>query len=69
MVVDLSETNPSGWSEDISPDFSSNNLATDAVIYELHVRDASIDPHSGIKGKGKFTGLSGNWHPYLRQSV
>lgn len=58
MVVDLSETNPSGWSEDVSPDFSSNNLATDAVIYELHVRDASIDPHSGIKGKGKFTGLS-----------
>jgi pullulanase len=57
MVVDLNETNPDGWQEDKSPSFSTNNLATDAVIYELHVRDASIAKNSGIQHKGKFLGL------------
>ncbi len=55
MVVDLHETNPEGWSNDKSPAF---NHATDAIIYELHVRDASIDSNSGIKQKGKFLGLT-----------
>lgn len=32
--------------------------ATDAIVYELHVRDASIHPSSGIKNKGKFLGLT-----------
>ena len=33
---------------------------TDAVIYELHVRDLSVDPSSGIpaKNKGKFLALT-----------
>ncbi len=31
---------------------------TDAVIYELSVRDMSIHPGSGIKHKGKFLGLA-----------
>jgi pullulanase len=30
----------------------------DAMIYELHVRDFSIDPESGILTKGKFLGLA-----------
>ena len=58
MVVDLSETNPAGWSHDKSPAFSKTNAATDAVIYELHIRDASIDESSGIEHKGKFLGLA-----------
>ena len=58
MVVDLNETNPAGWESDKSPSFSKNNLATDAVIYELHVRDASIHESSGILHKGKFLGLA-----------
>ena len=58
MVVDLKETNPAGWTADKSPAFSSGNKATDAVIYELHIRDASIDENSGIKNKGKFLGLT-----------
>jgi len=57
-VVDLKETNPAGWAKDQSPRFSDKNLQTDAVIYELHVRDASIHPNSGIKNKGKFLGLA-----------
>ncbi|MCX8210416.1 MAG: type I pullulanase [Lewinella sp.] len=55
QVVNLAETNPEGWEADTKPPFTA---PTDAVIYELHVRDASIDPRSGIINKGKFLGLS-----------
>ncbi len=55
VVIDLKETNPVGWVNDKSPAFKN---PTDAVIYELHVRDASISPTSGIKNKGKFLGLT-----------
>jgi pullulanase len=55
MVVDLSSTDPKGWKKDKSPKFIK---ATDAVIYELHIRDISVDPNSGIKNKGKFLGLT-----------
>jgi pullulanase len=55
MVVDLKSTDPKGWKKDKSPKFKK---ATDAVIYELHIRDISVDPNSGIKNKGKFLGLT-----------
>ena len=55
MVIDLSETNPGGWYADRHPLLKNK---TDAVIYELHVRDASIAANSGIKNKGKFIGLA-----------
>ena len=58
MVVDLKETNPAGWAKDKSPSFSATNKPTDAVLYELHIRDASIAANSGIKHKGKYTGLA-----------
>lgn len=58
QVVDLNETNPAGWALDTSPNFSTSNKQTDAIIYELHVRDASIHESSGIKNKGKFLGLA-----------
>lgn len=54
VVVDLSETNPSGWANEKSPEFKN---PTDAIIYELHVRDVSSNKNSGIKNKGKFLGL------------
>ena len=55
QVVDLTETNPKGWETDKSPEFRQK---TDAIIYELHVRDASIADNSGIKKKGKYVGLA-----------
>lgn len=55
MIADLNETNPPGWDTDQSPTFKN---PTDAVIYELHVRDASISAGSGIQHKGKFLGLT-----------
>ena len=58
MVIDLKSTNPPGWEQDKSPAFSTTNAATDAIIYELHVRDASIHASSGIVHKGLFTGLA-----------
>lgn len=55
MVVDLTKTNPTGWEKDKSPSFQQK---TDAIIYELHVRDASMHTNSGIQHKGKFLGLT-----------
>lgn len=54
-VIDLKETNPLNWDKDRSPILKN---PVDAVIYELHVRDASIHESSGIKHKGKFLGLT-----------
>ena len=58
MVVKLEETNPAGWEKEISPSFSKTNDPTDAVIYELHIRDATIAENSGVNYKGKFLGLA-----------
>lgn len=56
-IIDFSETNPDGWAEDKGPEL--NNI-TDAVIYEMHHRDFSVDPSSGIVNKGKFLALTEN---------
>ncbi|MFN6375434.1 MAG: type I pullulanase [Chitinophagia bacterium] len=66
VVVDLKETNPFGWEADRSPAFSKRkNLKTgigglpvDAIIYEAHVRDLTIDESSGVQYRGKFRGLT-----------
>jgi pullulanase len=55
MVIDFKETNPASWEKDKSPVFKNK---TDAILYELHVRDASISKNSGIKNKGKYLGLT-----------
>ena len=51
VIVRLEQTHPKGWSEDIRPELTSS---VDAVLYELHVRDFSIHPSSGITNKGKY---------------
>ena len=55
MVVDLVSTDPKKWSLDKKP--VQKNF-TDIIIYELHVRDLSVSPNSGIEHKGKFLGLT-----------
>lgn len=55
MIASLAQTNPVNWALDKSPAFKNK---TDAVLYELHVRDASIHSSSGIRNKGKFIGLT-----------
>lgn len=54
-IVDMDDTNPEGWSSDKRPLTQSPN---DLVIYELHHRDFSISPSSGIAHKGKFLALT-----------
>lgn len=55
MVLDLASTNPEGWEYDTDP--HAGNAVTDAVIYELHIRDMSAHRSSGIRQKGKFLGI------------
>jgi pullulanase len=54
VVVDLSKSDPAGFTSEQKPAFSGKT--TDASIYELHVRDLSIDPSSGISAanRGKY---------------
>ena len=54
-IIDLADTNPDGWADDKRPALAS---PTDLIIYEMHHRDFSIDPSSGIKNGGKFLALT-----------
>ena len=54
-IVDLYDTDPSGWDKDVRPALKS---PADLVVYELHVRDFSISPTSGLKYKGKYLALT-----------
>ncbi len=56
MVIDLESTNPEGWEDDVDP--NAGKSFNDAIIYELHLRDLSIDESSGIVHKGKYLGLT-----------
>ncbi|MDB5025123.1 MAG: pulA [Mucilaginibacter sp.] len=55
MVVDLRSTDPGNWAMDKKPALKN---FTDMIIYELHIRDLSISPNSGIQHKGQFLGLT-----------
>lgn len=55
LILDLDATDPEGFEADVRPEFVN---ATDAVIYELHIRDLSSDTSSGIENTGKFLGLT-----------
>ena len=53
MIVDLRDTDPEGWSDD---SFERVGDYTDAVIWEVNVRDFSADASSGVSeaNRGKF---------------
>ena len=58
MVLDMTSTNPAGWDKDISP--NQGMTYTDAIIYEMHVREMTIESTSGVKAewRGKFLGMT-----------
>lgn len=56
MILDLSSTEPAGWDSDLGP--HRGKPLTDAVIYEVHIRDHSMDPSSGIHCKGRYEGMT-----------
>ena len=51
LIFNPEQTNPDNWDKDQR---IKCQQATDAIIYELHVRDFSVSPSSGIKNKGKY---------------
>ncbi len=54
-IIDFAGTNPEGWEADHGPRVEN---FTDVVLYEMHHRDFSIHPSSGIAHKGKFLALT-----------
>lgn len=51
MIVDFQSINPKGWNNHLIP---KPIKSTQSIIYEMHIRDFSIDRDSGIKNKGKY---------------
>ena len=64
VVGTPSQADPPDWAQDVPPAFRIDGVKdapqrpVDAVVYELHLRDASVHPSSGIAMKGRFLGLS-----------
>jgi len=55
LIVDLDATDPAGF-DDYQP--SGPESPTDAIIYEMHVRDFTIAANSGVEHHGKYLGLT-----------
>ena len=53
-IIDLKDTNPSGWDTHTIPYHKRN---CDAIIYEVHIKDFTIDQTSGVKNRGKYLGF------------
>ena len=70
VVVDLTKTNPEKWTPGASSKPAFSGKSVDAVIYETHVRDLSIDAYSGIPvaHKGKFLAFT-DWGTTTTQLV
>lgn len=63
MVTDLDSTDPTSWSGD---SYVTCNSITDAVIYETHVRDFTVNSVDG-EAKGTFLGVGSYGASYLPQ--
>lgn len=55
MIYNPQKTNPENWNNDKGPELQN---FTDAIIYEIHVRDFSVAENSGIRNKGKYLGFT-----------
>lgn len=66
MVVDLDSTDPEGWSDDKHVTFKTK---TEAAVWELHVRDFSADPDSGVstKNQGNYLAFTEGGTTYKKQ--
>src|SRR3712207_2652597 len=54
-IIDFKKTNPFNWNKD---SFQICNNYTDAILYEINIRDISANETSGIHNKKKFLGLT-----------
>lgn len=57
-IIDLKETDPVGWDEHFRP----NIKRSEAIIYEMHIKDFTYSKNSGAENRGKYLGVveSGN---------
>ena len=71
MVVNFAKLNQtiSGWASDKRPEYG--NSTTDASVYEIHVRDMTINPNSNVSAanRGKFLGLAEKNTSYTKDGV
>ncbi|MDE6552156.1 MAG: type I pullulanase, partial [Muribaculaceae bacterium] len=54
-IIDFAKTDPEGWTADKGPKVDN---FSDVIVYEMHHRDYSMSPTSGIANKGKFLALT-----------
>ena len=54
-IIDLKDTDPKGWHSHKIP--KANNF-TDAIIYEVHVKDFTGSITSGVEHRGKYLGFA-----------
>ena len=71
MIVNFNKVNSeiAGWNTDTRPNFG--NASVDGSIYEMHVRDMTINPNSGVteQNRGKFLGLTEKNKSYTEKGV
>jgi len=51
LIVDFASIDPSGWESHEAP---APLKPTEAIIYEMHIRDFSVDVNSGMVHRGKY---------------
>lgn len=56
MIIDLDSTDPDGWENDRNP--HAGEKINDAIIYEGHIRDLTINSEANVVSKGKYLGLA-----------
>ena len=69
MILDMDSTDPAGWNQDVSPNQGMNY--TDAIIYEMHLREMTIDASSGVKSdwRGTYLGMTQTGTSYMGRAT
>jgi len=69
MVLNMASTNPVGWDSDVSP--NQGMSYTDAIIYEMHIREYTVHSTSGVKEawRGKYLGMTQQGTSYQGHST
>lgn len=67
MVINLEKTNPKGWKEHSIPNFS----PMDSIIYEMNVRDFTIDSNSALEKslRGKYKGVVESGSTFINSAI
>ena len=72
MVTNFTKINEAitGWDSDTRPSFGEHSYGSESIIYEIHVRDMTINPNSGVSeaNRGKFLGLTEEGTTYKNEN-